>query len=131
MSSIYPDKAVIDPAVMKLKTRRLENELMRLNGLMTIPVEGLLLDMTKLPQQPPGLKRALIKWIVKANEERIANGDKALITKAVIASCPIWKITPIPFVGVSLTPEALFNPLGKPGAVIGRRPPGSINKKKR
>lgn len=129
MSSIYPNKAV-DPAVAALRMHRVEIELMRLNGLMTLPVEGLLLDMTKLPAQPPGLKAALVKWIIKANEERISRGDKAIITKALIAQCPIFKFTPIPFVGVNLTPEALFNPLSTPSS-IGRRPPGAINRKKR
>ncbi len=130
MQSIYPDPP-IDPAVAALRLRRIQNEMMRLKGLMTLPVDGLLLDMTKLPTQPPGMKLALVKWIIKANEERIIKGDKAIITRELIAKCPIFKLTPIPFVGVAMTPEALFNTLGKPGAVIGRRPPGSINKRKR
>lgn len=112
-----------------LRINRLESEMLRLSALMMIPVDGLLLDVSKLPAQPPGLRLALIKWIMHANEERIAKGEKALITMGLIMACPIWKIVPIPFTKAELTSRGLLNPL-KPERVIGRhQATGSINKK--
>lgn len=126
------DTIYTDPALTELRMKRLENELLRLQGLMMLPVENIMLDMSKLPQQPPGIKLALIKWIIKGNEERIAKGDKAIVTKGLILACPLWKVIPIPFSKVELTSLGLLNPF-KPEPMIGGRPKklGSINKRQK
>lgn len=132
MSSIYPEKAPVD-SVVKLVMARRENELKRLSSLMILPVEGLLLDMTKIPSRPPGIKEALIKWIVKANEDRIAHGDKVLVTKALILACPLWKVIPIPFVNLEMTPEAMFDGAlsQTPKGNFGKPAKGSINRSRK
>lgn len=132
MSSIYPEKAPVDSAV-KLIMARKANELKRLQALMVLPVEGLLLDLTKIPTRPPGIKDALIKWIIKANEDRIAHGDKVLVTKELILACPLWKVIPIPFANLELTPEALFNgSLNQtPKGNIGKPQKGAINRSRK
>lgn len=120
--SIYPDQSIIDS--------RYKEHLNRLRGLVMLPAEGLLLDLSAIPQEPPGLKDVLFKWILKANSARLIKGEPLIITKALVLSCPIWKFTAPPLRSVPLTPEALLQPF-KPTPTIGRKPPGSINRKKK
>lgn len=90
---------------------------------------GMFLDLDSLPSKPPGIKEAVIKWLIAVNLTRLKNGDDPIITLQLILKCPVWKIVPPPLKRIKLTKEQMFN---KPTVkTIGQKSkPGSINKKR-
>lgn len=90
---------------------------------------GMILDLDALPTKPPGLKEAVIKWLISVNLTRLKGGEDPIITLQLVLKCPVWKIVRPPLKRIKLTKEALFN---KPTVkTIGQKAkPGSINKKR-
>lgn len=91
--------------------------------------QGLILDLDSLPQKPPGLKDAIIKWLISANLSRLKNGEDPIITLQLVMRCPVWKIVHPPLKRITLTKEKMFN---KPTIkTVGKKQVlGSINKKR-
>jgi hypothetical protein len=90
---------------------------------------GLILDLDALPVKPPGIKEAVIRWLISVNLTRLRNGDEPIITLKLVLQCPVWKIVHPPLKRLTLTKEKLFN---KPKVVtLGKKTSvGSINKKR-
>lgn len=91
--------------------------------------QGLILDLDSLPAKPPGIKEAVIRWLIAVNLTRLKAGDEPIITLELVLKCPVWKIVRPPLKRLKLTKEKLFNqPVPK---TIGKKAsPGSINKKR-
>ena len=90
---------------------------------------GMILDLDSLPSIPPGLKEAVIKWLVNVNLSRITRGDEPIVTLELALKCPVWKIVRPPLVKLKLSKEDVFN---KPKVKsIGQKAPvKNINKKR-
>jgi len=91
--------------------------------------QGMILDLDALPTKPPGIKEAVIKWLISVNLTRLRGNKEPIITLKLVLQCPVWKIVRPPLKRITLTKENLFNKptvktLGKKGS------PGSINKKR-
>lgn len=91
--------------------------------------QGLILDLEALPVKPPGIKEAVIKWLIAVNLNRLKNKEDPIITLKLILQCPVWKIVHPPLKRLTLTKEKLFNQpkvktIGKKASI------GSINKKR-
>lgn len=90
---------------------------------------GMFLDLDSLPSKPPGIKEAVIKWLIAVNLTRLRSGDEPIITLQLVLKCPVWKIISPPLRRIKLTKESMFN---KPNIkTLGKKAnPGSINKKR-
>jgi|ERR1035437_9213344 hypothetical protein len=90
---------------------------------------GLILDLDALPTKPPGIKEAVIRWLISVNLTRLNGGEEPIVTLQLVLKCPVWKIVRPPLKRLTLTKEGLFN---KPKIVtLGKKAsPGSINKKR-
>ena len=91
--------------------------------------QGLILDLDALPDKPPGIKEAVIRWLIAVNLNRLKNKEDPIVTLKLVLQCPVWKIVRPPLKRLTLTKEKLFNqPKIK---TIGKKAnPGSINKKR-
>lgn len=91
--------------------------------------QGLILDLDALPSKPPGIKEAVVRWLIAVNLTRLKGGDEPIVTLKLVLQCPVWKIVKPPLKRLTLTKEKLFN---KPTVkTIGKKStPGSINKKR-
>lgn len=90
---------------------------------------GLVLDLDSLPAKPPGLKQAVIRWLISVNLTRIKNGEEPIITIEVVLKCPVWKIVSPPIRRIKLTKEDLLNSPA-PKTINKKSKMGSINKGK-
>lgn len=91
--------------------------------------KGLILDLDALPTKPPGIKEAVIKWLIAVNLTRLKGGEDPIITLKLVLKCPVWKIVRPPLKRLTLTKESMFN---KPKVTtLGKKAPvGSINKRR-
>lgn len=113
-----------------LVEKRYQEHLAGLQKLLILPTEGLMLDLGAIPVYPPGLKDALFKWILKGNEERLLNGEDIIVSKTLVLSCPIWKLTPPPLRSVPLTKDALLKPFKVQPVINSGKGPATITKKR-
>lgn len=90
---------------------------------------GMILDLDALPSKPPGIKEAVIRWLIAVNLTRLKGGEEPIITLQLVLKCPVWKIVPPPLKRIKLTKDKIFN---QPGVkTLGKKStPGSINKKR-
>lgn len=90
---------------------------------------GLILDLDALPTKPPGIKEAVVRWLIAVNLTRLKGGEDPIITLKLVLQCPVWKIVKPPLKRIQLTKEKMFN---KPSVkTLGKKSsPGSINKKR-
>ena len=91
--------------------------------------QGLILDLSAIPEKPPGIKEAVVKWLIAVNLTRLKGGEEPIITLKLVLQCPVWKIVRPPLKRLTLTKEQMFNkPTSK---TIGKKASaGSINKKR-
>ncbi len=83
-------------------------------------------DLTALPTEPIDFRTAFVKWLIKINEPRLRVGKDLLITYDIVRRCPLWKVVPMPFRPISLTPEAVSEAVGKPAVLGSAAPRGTI-----
>lgn len=90
---------------------------------------GMILDLDALPTKPPGIKEAVIRWLIAVNLTRLKGNEEPIITLKLVLQCPVWKIVRPPLKRLTLTKEKMFN---KPGiTTLGKKASmGSINKKR-
>lgn len=90
---------------------------------------GMILDLDALPTKPPGIKEAVIRWLISVNLSRLNSSEEPIITLELVLKCPVWKIVRPPLKRITMTKEKLFNqPMIK---TIGKKGPiSSINKKR-
>jgi hypothetical protein len=83
-----------------------------LKGIPMLPIAGdklLVLDLDSLPTKPLPFKEVFLRWALTANEGRMLNGDDPIFPYALVKTCPLWKVIPMPIKTLKLTKEGLFN----------------------
>ena len=87
----------------------------------SLTLKNTFLDISVLPAK---LREAFLAWMIYINKDRIAAGDKPIMTLSIALKCPIWKIVKPTFSRIALTKEEFgkMKPTNKTVGTINSKP---------